>query len=184
MNLNKGITVYCASSDNIDKVYFDAAYALGREIASHGLPVINGGGKMGLMAATTDGALDSGGEAIGVIPRFMVDADRNYSRLTHTIITSTMAERKQYLAELAIGVIALPGGVGTLEELTEMMTARKLGLFSGKVVILNVNGYYDPLLQMLERSKEEGFTYGPDSWCVANTPNEAVTLIINEANAD
>ncbi len=184
MNLKKGITVYCASSDNIDKVYFDAAYALGKEIASHRLPVINGGGKMGLMAATTDGALDAGGEAIGVIPQFMVEADRNYSRLSHTIITSTMAERKQQLASLAIGVIALPGGVGTLEELAEMMTARKLGLFSGKVIILNINGYYDPLLQMLDRSKEEGFTYGPDSWCVASTPQEAVALILEDANAD
>lgn len=184
MNLKKGITVYCASSDNIDKVYFDAAYALGKEIASHRLPVINGGGKMGLMAATTDGALDVGGEAIGVIPQFMVEAERNYSRLSHTIITSTMAERKQQLASLAIGVIALPGGVGTLEELAEMMTARKLGLFSGKVIILNINGYYDLLLQMLDRSKEEGFTYGPDSWCVASTPQEAVALILEDANAD
>lgn len=183
MNLKKGITVYCASSDNIDKTYFEAAYALGREIASQGLPVINGGGKMGLMAATTDGALDCGGEAIGVIPQFMVDAGRNYARLTHTIITKDMRERKQKLASLAAGVVALPGGVGTLEELTEMMTERKLGLYHGKVVILNINGYYDPLLQMLQRSKEEGFTYGPDSWEVASTPQEAVALIMEDANA-
>lgn len=183
MNLKKGITVYCASSDNIDRTYFDAAYALGKEIAAHGLPVINGGGKMGLMAATTDGALDNGGEAIGVIPQFMVDAGRNYTRLTRTIITPDMHERKRRMADLALGVIALPGGVGTFEELTEMMTARKLGLFSGGVVILNINEYYDPMLQMLDKSKEEGFTYGPDSWEVATTPTQAVEIILKYANA-
>lgn len=180
MDSAKGITVYCASSDNISDIYFKAAYDLGRVIASHGLAAVNGGGKMGLMAAVTDGAVDAGGQAIGVIPQFMVDANLNYPRLSLTIVTADMQERKKTLAALAVGVVALPGGVGTLEELTEMMTARKLGLYSGKVAILNINHYYDPLLDMLDKSKREGFTVGDDSWVVASTPEEAVDIILGD----
>lgn len=102
-DLQKGITVYGASSDDISPIYFEAARELGREIARHGLPIINGGGKMGLMAASTDGALQASGTAIGVIPQFMVDAGRNYSRLTHTIVTENMRERKRILAEALCG---------------------------------------------------------------------------------
>lgn len=177
---SKGITVYCASATDIAPIYFEAARELGAEIARTGYPVINGGGKMGLMAAVTDGALDAGGEAIGVIPQFMVDAGRNYSRLTRTIITDSMHSRKKTLSDLAIGVIALPGGVGTLEEVSEMLTWRKLGLFNGPVVILNINGYYDCLLAWLQRSVDEKFTYGfSNDWLVAETPAEAVELILN-----
>lgn len=174
----KGITVYCASSDHIADVYFEAATMLGREIALRGLTLINGGGRMGLMRATSDGALSAGGKVTGVIPQFMVDAGRNYERLTETIITPNMQERKRVLASLAMGVIALPGGVGTLEEITEMMTARKLGLYNGKVVILNINGFYDKFLDFLDTTVEEGFTHGKPSWAVATTPKEALSLIL------
>lgn len=176
----KGITVYCASSQQIAAPYFECAAKLGAEIARRGLPVINGGGKMGLMAAVTDGALEAGGEAIGVIPQFMVDADRNHKGLTRTIITESMHARKATMADLAIGVIALPGGVGTLEELAEMMTWRKLGLYDGPVVILNVNGFYDQLLAWLARTVDEGFTDPAHlPWIVASTPKEAVDAIIS-----
>lgn len=175
----KGITVYCASSDDIADIYFEAATTLGREIALRGLPLINGGGRMGLMRATSDGALSAGGTVIGVIPQFMVDAGRNYDRLTETIVTADMQERKRTLASLAVGVIALPGGVGTLEEITEMMTARKLHLYHGKVVILNINGFYDKFIEFLDTTMKQGFTPGSPSWEVATTPQEALSLILD-----
>ncbi|MCC8119364.1 MAG: TIGR00730 family Rossman fold protein [Bacteroidales bacterium] len=173
----KGITVYCASSDHIAPVYFEAAKELGTAIARRGVPVINGGGWMGLMGAVTDAALAAGGEAIGVIPQFMVDADRNHKGLTRTIITDSMHTRKQTMADLAMGVIALPGGVGTLEEVAEMMTWCKLGLFRGPVVLLNVNGYWDPLIAWLNLSVKEGFT-NPEglAWRIADTPEQAVEI--------
>ncbi len=173
----KGITVYCASSDNIAPVYFEAAKALGTAIAKRGIPVINGGGWMGLMGAVTDAALAAGGEAIGVIPRFMVEANRNHKGLTQTYITDSMHTRKQKMADLAMGVIALPGGVGTLEEVAEMMTWCKLGLFKGPVVLLNVNGYWDPLIAWLDLSVREGFTAPTGlAWRVADSPEQAVEM--------
>lgn len=174
---NKGIVVYCASSTKIAEEYFDAARRLGTAIAQLGVPVINGAGRMGLMAAVTDGALAAGGTAIGVIPQFMVDAGRNHPGLTRTIVTKDMHERKSTMASLAMGAIALPGGIGTLEELAEMMTWRKLGLFKGPVVIFNYRGYYDALLEWLDRSVEEGFTSRRNlPWVVAGTTEEAVRL--------
>lgn len=175
----KGITVYCASSDDIADEYFEAAKNLGKAIALRGLPLINGGGRMGLMRACSDGALSAGGTAIGVIPRFMAEAGRAYDGLTQTIVTADMHERKRTLAELALGVIALPGGVGTLEEITEMMTARKLGLYDGKVVILNIAGFYDKLISFLDKTVRQGFSYGPPSWDVAHTPEEALSIILD-----
>lgn len=175
----QGITVYCSSSDTIAPVYFDAARKLGAEIARRGLPAITGAGKMGLMAAVTDGALEAGGKAIGVIPEFMVEAGRNHPRLTETIVTDTMQTRKATLANMAIGVIALPGGVGTLDEVAEMITRRKLGLYQGAVVILNINGYYDGLISWLAQSVAEGFTDEEGSpWMVAGTPEEAVDIVL------
>lgn len=178
MEIRKGITVYCASSDNIDPIYYEAARQLGAEIARRGYPVVNGAGRMGLMAAVTDGAMDEGGEAYGVIPQFMYDRGLAYSRLSRLFVTPDMASRKNKLAELSIGVIALPGGVGTLEELAEMMAKRKLELYDGEVVILNTNHYYDSLIRMLDESIAEGFTYGGACWTVASTPAEAVEAVL------
>lgn len=177
--MQKGITVYCASSREIAPAYFETARLLGAEIARAGLPVINGGGRMGLMAAVSDGALDAGGSAIGVIPRFMVDAGRNYARLTDTIVTDTMHTRKQTMADLSIGAVALPGGIGTLDELAEIITWRKLGLYSHPVVILNANGFYDGLLAWLDRAQAERFIDPNAAWHVASTPSQAVDIIIN-----
>lgn len=174
----QGIAVYCASSTLVDKAYFDAARELGAEIARAGLPVINGAGKMGLMAAVSDGALAAGGEAIGVIPQFMVDADRHHKGLTQTIVTPDMHTRKKTMASLACGVIALPGGVGTLDELAEMMAWHNLGLFHGPVVILNINGYFDPLIAWLERSIDEKFSPKEPSWIVTSTPAQAVEAVL------
>lgn len=183
MKQKSGIAVYCASSSNIDKAYFEAADELGRLIAQAGATLVNGGGKAGLMGATTNGALSAGGKAIGVIPDFMVDAGLCHPSLTERIVVRSMHERKATMASLCRGVIALPGGVGTLDELAEMMAWRKLHLFDGPVVILNINGFYDPLLQWLQRTVDEKFTQPRHNlpWLVASTPKEAIDLILADA---
>lgn len=177
MDKCKGITVYCASSDNIAPVYFEAARELGAAIARAGLPVIDGGGRVGLMGAVNDAVLAAGGLAVGVIPQFMVDRGLCHPGLTDTIVTADMATRKRILAQMALGVVALPGGVGTFEELFETMTNCKLGFFTAPIVILNVNHYYDPLLKLLETADAEGFSYGPRLWSVADTVEEAMHML-------
>lgn len=175
----KGITVYCASSDNIDPVYFNAAGALGEAIAREGLPVINGGGRMGLMGAVNDAALRAGGRAIGVIPQFMVDKGLNHPGLSDTIITPDMATRKHLLAQMALGIVALPGGPGTFEELFEAMTGKKLGFLHMPIVILNINHYYDPLIELLSRSRREGFSYGEETWVASDSVEDTMSLLLN-----
>ena len=173
------ICVFCASSANIDSRYLDAARELGGLLAREGWRCVNGGGAVGLMGALTDGALDAGGEVTGVIPKFMVDNGWCYDRLDDVIITADMHQRKQMMSEMADVVIALPGGVGTLEELLETLTWRQLGLVKVPVIILNTMGYYDPLLAMLGHAIDEGFMKESHArlWRVAATPAEAVAML-------
>ena len=174
------IAVYCASSASLAPEYYEAARETGRLLALRGAAVVNGGGKMGLMAAVSDGALEAGGTAIGVIPQFMVGNGWHHSGLTRLDVVSGMHERKASMASMATAAIALPGGIGTFEELTEIITLRLLGLYDGNIVILNLNGYYDPLLQMFERAIGEHFMK-PDHrqlWSVASTPDEAVRMAL------
>lgn len=180
----QGITVYCASSPDVDRKFIDAARELGELAARAGVPVICGAGRTGLMGALIDGAVGCGGEAIGVIPQFMVDNGWNHSALTRTIVTADMHQRKNTMARMARGVIAMPGGCGTLEELLEIITWRQLGLYHGQVVILNTDGYYDPLIAMLSRAVELRFM-NPDHtglWCTVSTPAEAVSLAMGPYN--
>ena len=172
------ITVYGASSQRIATIFTDAAFALGAEIARAGRPLVCGGGRTGVMGAAIDGALSAGGEAIGVLPRFMVDRGWNHPGLTRLIAMPDMHRRKQTMATLASGVIACPGGVGTFEELMEIITWRKLGLWSGNIVILNVDRYYDPIIAMLSSAIRLDFMKEEDSslWAIASTPAEAVRL--------
>jgi uncharacterized protein (TIGR00730 family) len=173
------ITVYSASSQNIDKAYFDAAIEVGRLAAQNGIAVVNGGGKMGLMGAVNQGAIEAGGETIGVIPQFMVERGWHHPSLSRLEVTDSMHTRKELMAKLATGVIALPGGVGTLDELMEIICWRQLGLFSGNIVILNVGGYYDNLIAMLRTATEGGFMR-PDHlqnlFTVTDSPAEAVKI--------
>ena len=173
------ICVFCASSANIDSRYLDAARELGGLLAREGWRCVNGGGAVGLMGALTDGALAAGGEVTGVIPKFMVDNGWCYDRLDDVIITADMHQRKQMMSEMADAVIAMPGGVGTLEELLETLTWRQLGLVKVPVIILNTMGYYDPLLAMLGHAIDEGFMKESHArlWRVAATPAEAVAML-------
>lgn len=151
------ICIYCASSTQIDPVYFDHARLLGRQLAEAHIRIVNGAGNIGLMGAVSDAALEAGGEVTGVIPRFMVEQGWNHTGLTETIVVNDMHERKQTMARLSDAVIALPGGYGTLEELLEIITWKQLGLYLNPIVILNTNGYYDPLLQLFRQAVDERF---------------------------
>ncbi|MBR3728599.1 MAG: TIGR00730 family Rossman fold protein [Muribaculaceae bacterium] len=173
------VCVFCASSANIDERYLADARELGNLLAQGGWRCVNGGGAVGLMGAVTDGTLDAGGEVTGVIPKFMVDNGWCYDRLMDVVVTADMHQRKQMMSNMADAVIALPGGVGTLEELLETLTWRQLGLVKVPIIILNTLGYYDLLLAMLRHAIDEGFMKPSHSqlWQVAATPADAVALL-------
>lgn len=179
MNKIASVCVYSASSTKIDPVYFDTAYELGTLLGQQHIRLINGAGNMGLMSAVSDAALAAGGEVTGVIPRFMVEQVWHHTGLTRLVEVESMHERKKMMADLSDAVIALPGGCGTLEELLEIITWKQLGLYLNPVVILNVKGYFDPLLAMLQRAVEENFmrTQHGSIWHVAKTVREAVELV-------
>ena len=179
MNQINSVCVYSASSTKIDAVYFQAADTLGRLLAEHRIRLINGAGSIGLMRSVADAVLKNGGEVTGVIPRFMVEQNWHHTGLTELIEVESMHERKRKMADLSDGIIALPGGCGTLEELLEIITWKQLGLYLNPIVILNINGFFDPLLEMLEKAIDENFMrrqHG-DIWKVAQMPEEAVQLL-------
>ena len=179
MNQIHSVCVYSASSTKINPVYFKAAEELGSLLAEHHIRLINGAGSIGLMCAVADAVLKNGGEVTGVIPRFMVEQNWHHTGLTELIEVESMHERKQKMATLSDGIVALPGGCGTLEELLEIITWKQLGLYLNPIVILNVNGFFDPLLEMLGKAIDENFMrqqHG-DIWKVAQTPEEALRLL-------
>ena len=179
MNQIHSVCVYSASSTKINPVYFKAAEELGSLLAEHHIRLINGAGRIGLMCAVADAVLKNGGEVTGVIPRFMVEQNWHHTGLTELIEVESMHERKQKMANLSDGIVALPGGCGTLEELLEIITWKQLGLYLNPIVILNVNGFFDPLLEMLGKAIDENFMrqqHG-DIWKVAQTPEEALRLL-------
>ena len=157
MNQINSVCVYSASSTKIDAVYFQAAETLGRLLAEHRIRLINGAGSIGLMCSVADAVLKNGGEVTGVIPRFMVEQNWHHTGLTELIEVESMHERKQKMANLSDGIIALPGGCGTLEELLEIITWKQLGLYLNPIIILNTNRFFDPLLEMLEKAIDESF---------------------------
>jgi len=173
------VTVYCASSTQIDECYFEAARRLGMLLAQKEIRIVNGAGSMGLMATVSDAALDAGGKVMGVIPSFMVEQGWHHQQLSELRITDTMHERKQLMADLSEGVVALPGGCGTLEELLEIITWKQLGLYIHPIVILNTNGYFDALIKQLDHAVDEHFMRQQHKaiWQVASTPDEAVELL-------
>ncbi len=179
MNKIHSVCVYSASSTQIDPLYVDAAKRLGRLLGEKQIRLVNGAGNMGLMAAVADATLQAGGEAVGVIPRFMVEQGWHHTGLTELHVVNDMHERKQLMARLSDGVIALPGGCGTLEELLEIITWKQLGLYLNPIVVLNVKGYFDPLLAMLAKAVEERFMRVRHGaiWQVATTPDEAIELL-------
>ena len=177
MNVSS-ISVYCASSSKIDPVYIEEAYKVGQLLARAGITLINGAGNMGLMKASSDGCLEAGGRAVGIIPGFMIAEGWCHQGMSEIIETPDMHIRQQKMAEAGDAAIVLPGGCGSMAELFELITWKQLGLYLKPIVILNTKGYYDALLQQLEQAAEEQFMRKEhlQIWRVAQTAEEAVQL--------
>lgn len=170
------ITVYLSSSKSVDAVYHDAATALGSAIASAGWPLVYGGNPIGLMGRLADACRTGGGHVVGITPQLMKDegiADDNAAEL---IVTATMRERKQLLESRGDAFVAMPGGLGTFEELFEILVGRILGYHDKPIVLLNVAGYYNPLLAMIEHGIEQKFIKprAREAYFVAGTVEQAM----------
>lgn len=177
-DIKTGVAVYCASSQRVNPKFLAVANETGRLIAEAGLTLVCGGGVMGLMAAAIEGCTEAGGKAIGVLPHFMIEKKWNHPQLTECIDTPSMHVRKETMARLSCAAIALPGGIGTLDELCEIMTWQQLGLFAGPVIIVNTDGFYDPLIEMFRKMTAEKFMRGdviPAE--IVTSPAEALALI-------
>ncbi len=170
------ICVYSGSSDRLSQTYLDAAYNLGQVIARHGMALVFGGGKTGLMGASADGALAAGGEVIGVITAQLNTPQLAHPGLTRMEIAGDMHQRKARMSELADAFIALPGGYGTYEELFETITWAQLQIHQKPVGILNTGGFYQPLLALIDQAIREGFIY-PDHRQLFCSDTDAETLI-------
>ncbi|HEY2381664.1 MAG TPA: TIGR00730 family Rossman fold protein [Terriglobia bacterium] len=155
----KRVCVFCGSSSGIQPVYADAARALGAVLASRGIGLVYGGGNVGLMGVVADAVMENRGTVIGVIPEALVNRELAHRAVTELIVVHSMHERKARMAELSDGFIALPGGYGTFEEFCEIITWAQLGMHRKPCAILNVEGYYDPLLALFDRAVSEGFVY-------------------------
>ncbi len=182
----QSVAIYCSSSNKVRESYMQAAHRLGELLAEAGIRLIYGDGGIGLMAAAADGALNAGGEVLGVIPQFMVDAGWNNPRSTRTIVTETMHERKATIVKETDAMVALPGGIGTFEELLECLTWKQLGLHSCPVVILNTDGYYDRLLACLDYMVEEQMMrpIHKEMYVVVSEPEEVLPAILAAAEWD
>ncbi len=155
--MTKLLCVYCSSSTRLDPKYYEAGERLGREMVAHGWGLVYGGGNVGIMGAVARSVQSAGGVVVGVIPDFMKERELAYTDATELLIVPTMRERKRIMAERAHAFLTLPGGIGTLEELSEIMTERHLNLTRKPLVLLNQDGFYDDLLRFFERMVAERF---------------------------
>ncbi|TGK06944.1 TIGR00730 family Rossman fold protein [Leptospira semungkisensis] len=155
--MKPAICVFCGSRPGTDPRYLQAAEFLGHLMASEGLGLVYGGATSGLMGAVADSVLEKGGTVIGVLPEFLSQKEIAHKKITELILVPTMHERKLLMYEKSVAFIALPGGIGTLEELVEVTSWNQLGVLSKPIGLLNVNGFFDPLLKQLDHMVQEGF---------------------------
>ncbi len=153
----KSIAVYCGANPGANAVYADAARALGRALVERNVALVYGGGHVGLMGIIADEVLRMGGEVSGVIPQQLVDRELAHPGLTRLFVVKNMHERKAMMAQLSDGFIAMPGGMGTLEELFEMLTWSQLGIHAKPIGVLNVSGFYDQLVGFIGHALDEAF---------------------------
>jgi hypothetical protein len=153
----KRICIFCGSNNGTRKTYVDAAQAMGKALTRRGMGLVYGGGSVGLMRIIADTVLTEGGEVIGVIPNALVSKEVAHQGLNDLRVVNSMHERKALMAELADGFIAMPGGFGTFEEFCEIITWAQLGIHQKPCGLLNVDGYYDPLLSLFDHAVGEGF---------------------------
>lgn len=174
------ICVFCGSSFGNNPVYTEAAKALGSFMAANNHTLVYGGGNVGLMGAIADSVLENKGEVIGVIPKFLMDREVGHTGLTSLEIVTSMHERKKRMADLSDAFVAIPGGWGTLEEIAEILTWKQLGLLNQPVAILNINGFFDPLLKQMQCMVTEGFLqeHNFQSIKTSNSPAKILSLLI------
>lgn len=157
LTMLRRLCVFCGSKSGTHRLYQEAAQTVGRLLCRRGVELVYGGGNVGLMGTVANSCLDGGGHVIGVIPRALADREVAHAGLTELRIVSSMHERKAVMADLSDAFMALPGGYGTWEEFFEVLTWSQLGIQHKACALLNVDGYYDPLLQMADRAVSEGF---------------------------
>jgi uncharacterized protein (TIGR00730 family) len=175
----KRICVFCGSSNGFEPVYAESARALGNVLAGNGIGLVYGGGNIGLMGVVADAVMERGGEVIGVIPEALVQRELAHRSVTELIVVRSMHERKAKMAELSDAFVAMPGGYGTFEEFCEIITWAQLGLHRKPCAILNVEGYYDPLLALFDRAVVEGFVHPSNRQLVlqGTEPNGLLNLL-------
>jgi uncharacterized protein (TIGR00730 family) len=175
----KAVCVYCGSSNGAKPVYAEAAKAFGRALVEADMSLVYGGGRVGLMGLIADEVLACGGRAVGVIPELLLNKEVGHTDLTELHVVPDMHERKKKMADLSDAFVAMPGGVGTFEELFEVYTWAQLGYHRKPVALLDVDGYYDPLLAMLRHTVEEGFMRAAylDMLQVASDPPAMIALL-------
>jgi hypothetical protein len=178
------ICVFASSSSRIDNKYAAEATLLGTLLARAKMDVIYGGGGIGLMGCLADAVISNGGKITGVIPSFMIDEGWDHASVSDMIVTTDMGERKKTMFSRADAVVALPGGVGTLEELTEAMTLKQLGIYQGQIIILNTLNFYNSLIEFLEHMIAGHFIRNEHKgiWEIASSPEEVITLLLNKEN--
>ena len=177
MNTIRSVCVYCGSSPGRNEIYAKAGHLLGRSIAKAGLRLVYGGGTKGIMGAVAEGALKAGGKVTGIIPRFLINKEATETaldRLDELLITDNMHERKHRMFEKSDAFVALPGGIGTVEEIVEIMTWGQLGHHRKPIVFGNINGFWDPMLSLLDHMAAEGFIH---------TAKRVQPLVINDPEA-
>jgi uncharacterized protein (TIGR00730 family) len=178
------VCIFAASSSRTDGEFSRAASLLGSLLAMKHIDIVYGGGGIGLMGKLADAALEKGGKVKGVIPVFMKEEGWGHQGISEMIVTEDMSERKKKMFAMSDAVVALPGGIGTVEEITEAITLKQLGLFHGRIVILNTQGYYDLFLRFIDHMIEGNFMRSDHRriWEVARTPEEVITILSREGN--
>jgi uncharacterized protein (TIGR00730 family) len=189
MNTIRSVCVYCGSSPGRGEKYLEAGHTLGRTIAEAGLRLVYGGGTKGIMGAVADGAMRAGGPVTGIIPRFLItkEATENaLQRLDELLVTDNMHQRKHKMFEKSDAFVALPGGIGTVEEIVEIMTWAQLGHHRKPIVFANVDGFWNPMLEMLDHMRAEGFIHTGHLVrpLVVDDPHRIVPAILIDAAAD
>jgi uncharacterized protein (TIGR00730 family) len=185
MNAIRSICVYCGSSPGRDPLYLKAGHVLGRCIAESRLRLVYGGGTKGIMGAVADGALKAGGKVTGIIPHFLLNKEATQpalDRFDELIVTENMHERKHAMFEKSDAFVALPGGIGTLEEIVEIMTWAQLGHHRKPIAFVNVKGFWDPMLGLIDHMRAEGFVHSAHlvTPLVIDKPEAVVPAILTE----
>ena len=173
------VCVYGASSSTLDKIYYDEAERLGKLLAQSGHGIVFGGGREGLMGAIARGVYANGGEIVGIAPKFFDEPGILYENCSEMLFTETMRERKQLMEEKSDACIVLPGGIGTFEEFFEMLTLKQLGRSERAIVLLNTNGYFEPMQELLQHAADKGFMSKNclELYSFASSPEEAVEAL-------